>query len=186
MPPVFLSPFLFHLQQRKPGESRQKNLYVDQKKQTLISQVWSNPNKKQEMTYKRNGDCFGAVCRIQQCWSQISSRALQWVSQCVKARRKHTSLNLPVSKCMLLLLSKTDQCAIKWSFCHALEVYNQFDLRYVARFPNVSSVCSCWGGGNRNGLYKPSPYIYLWMISLIRKWSWKNQYANKILVTNLD
>lgn len=51
-----------------------------------------------------------------------------------------SALNLPLYKYMLMLLSKIDQCTIKWSFCHALQVYDQFDLRCFARFPNFSSV----------------------------------------------
>lgn len=68
LPPVFLSPFLLHLPQGNPGESKEKNLHEylkkKKKKQTSISQVWLHLNMKQKMLYKRNGDWFGAVCRI--------------------------------------------------------------------------------------------------------------------------
>lgn len=48
-----------------------------------------------------------------------------------------SALNSPLSKNML---SKTDQCTTKRSYCHAPEVYDQSDLRYVTGFPNFSSV----------------------------------------------
>lgn len=48
-----------------------------------------------------------------------------------------SALNSPLSK---NTLSKVDQCTTKWSYCHAPEVYDQSDLRYVTGFPHFSSV----------------------------------------------